>query len=96
MLSIMRARRVVLSGRSHLLLTVPLRADPATARLTPAERDIARALVTGATNALMSAARNTSVNTVANQVRAVFEKLSVGSRTELIARYGDVDFGGGR
>ncbi|MBX3203555.1 MAG: hypothetical protein KF764_00740 [Labilithrix sp.] len=61
--------------------------------LTAAERAVARALITGASNELVSAARNTSVRTVANQVRGVFDKLSVGSRADLIARFGDVDMG---
>jgi DNA-binding NarL/FixJ family response regulator len=88
-----QARRVLVDGQAHVLLTVPRREDPAIGRLSEAERAIARALVTGASNALVSAARQTSLRTVANQVRAVFQKLAVGSRAELIAQFGDVDWG---
>ncbi len=52
-------------------------------RLSPAEREVASALVEGKTNAAIARARGTSANTVANQIRSIFDKLGVGSRTEL-------------
>jgi DNA-binding NarL/FixJ family response regulator len=58
--------------------------DAALDRLSPAERAIAAALVEGKTNAAIARARGTSAHTVANQIRSIFERLGVGSRTELV------------
>jgi DNA-binding NarL/FixJ family response regulator len=52
--------------------------------LTAAEREIARLLLRGATNIEMARARQTSPNTIAKQLRALFTKLDVTSRTELV------------
>lgn len=54
--------------------------------LTAAEREVAEAVVRGHSNAEIARARGTSVRTVANQMRTLFEKLGVGSRGELRAR----------
>jgi DNA-binding NarL/FixJ family response regulator len=54
-------------------------------KLSASERDIAAALVRGDSNAEIARARGTSTNTVANQIRAMFEKLGVGSRAQLVA-----------
>lgn len=83
---------MLVHGKPYILFSIPLRRDDAVAKLTPAEKVIALALVTGASDMLISAARKTSVRTVSNQVRSIFEKLAVGSRAGLIARFGDVDW----
>ncbi len=57
--------------------------EAAVAGLSAAEREIAHAIVAGRTNAAIARGRGTSPNTVANQVRRLFEKLGVGSRMEL-------------
>ena len=56
--------------------------------LTPAEREVVSLLLTGASNAAIAKARRVSVRTIANQVASALKKLKVGSRTELIARFG--------
>lgn len=53
--------------------------------LTAAERDVALSLLQGATNRAIAERRNTSENTVANQVKAIFGKLGVSDRAELAA-----------
>ncbi len=57
-----------------------------TRHLTASERAVLRQLVVGSTNRHIAQQRNTSVCTVANQVRAIFTKLNVHSRSELAAR----------
>jgi DNA-binding NarL/FixJ family response regulator len=52
-------------------------------RLTPAERDVVRAAVSGKTNLEIARARRTSPNTVADQLAHVYRKLNVGSRWAL-------------
>lgn len=56
--------------------------------LTPAERAVFDLLLQGASNAAIARARTASVRTIANQVAAIFDKLGVGSRYEVIARFG--------
>ena len=56
--------------------------------LTKAEREVALQLLRGRSNGAIARARNTSPHTVANQLRAIYGKLGVGSRRELSARYG--------
>jgi DNA-binding NarL/FixJ family response regulator len=55
--------------------------------LTPAEADIAGALVQGKSNRRIAAERGRSVHTIVNQVSAIFRKLGVRSRAELVARF---------
>ena len=56
----------------------------ALASLSPAEREIVAGVLAGKSNEQIAALRRTSVNTVANQIRGVFEKLDVGSRAQLV------------
>jgi DNA-binding NarL/FixJ family response regulator len=56
--------------------------------LTPAEREIVPLLLEGYTNRQIALARGSSERTVANQVRAIFDKLGVGSRRELLRYIG--------
>jgi len=53
------------------------------AQLTSAEREVATALLQGATLADIALKRHTSERTVANQVQAIYRKLGVGSRLAL-------------
>lgn len=71
-----------MDGQDYLVLR--FRAPDARASpLTSAEEQVARAVMAGATNAEIAAARGRSVNTVAKQVASVFRKLGVRSRIEL-------------
>jgi DNA-binding NarL/FixJ family response regulator len=54
--------------------------------LSTTERAIAKLVISGATNAVIARSRGTSASTVANQIRAIFEKLDVGSRAQLVRR----------
>jgi DNA-binding CsgD family transcriptional regulator len=56
------------------------------ADLTPAERDVVELVASGCTNREIAKRRGSSVHTVANQLAAIYGKLSVSSRHELIAR----------
>lgn len=67
-------------------LVVAARVDALdTTQFTDAERDVLTMLVEGASNADIARRRGRSVKTIANQVRAVYQKVGVGSRRELWA-----------
>jgi len=59
---------------------------PVPATLSPAEADVVRAIIRGATNEQIAVERSRSIRTVANQVASAFRKLGVGSRGELYRR----------
>lgn len=60
--------------------------DPALEeQLSPAEREVARMVIQGLSNAAIATRRGTSVRTVANQVAAILRKLNVDSRRSLMA-----------
>jgi DNA-binding NarL/FixJ family response regulator len=75
--------RVSLAGEPLALGSYPVFAADALSRLTDAEREIAIALLRGDTNAEIARRRGSAVRTVANQVRAIFDKFDVHSRAEL-------------
>lgn len=78
---------VELGGVTMLLIDLPapsLEGD-AFADLTEAERDVARLVAKGMSNAAIAEARGTHVRTVANQLASLFRKLGVASRAELRA-----------
>lgn len=54
--------------------------------LTETEREVVLEIMRGESNATIAHARRTSVNTVANQIAAIFGKLAVNSRAELTAK----------
>ena len=54
--------------------------------LTLAEREVTLLVLDGLTNAEIGAQRHSSPRTVANQIAAVFRKLSIHGRLELIRR----------
>ncbi len=56
---------------------------PAFSALTAAEKDVALLLLQGATNANIASRRKCTYNTVANQVKSIYAKLGVCTRTEL-------------
>jgi DNA-binding NarL/FixJ family response regulator len=55
-------------------------------RLSSAEQTVLRLIVEGLSNAEIGARRHTSTGTVANQAGAIFRKLQVSGRGELLAR----------
>jgi DNA-binding CsgD family transcriptional regulator len=56
------------------------------ANLTAAEREVAGFILRGRSNGEIASARRTSARTVANQIAAIFRKVGVSSRAELVAR----------
>lgn len=54
--------------------------------LSEAERDIARRVFEGATNQQIAAARRVNVKTVGKQLEAIYRKLGVSCRAELVLR----------
>lgn len=68
-----------------LSIRLDVESIPLSSELTTAERDVARALLRGHSNAKIAADRRRSLRTVANQVAVVFRKLGVRSRGELFA-----------
>jgi DNA-binding NarL/FixJ family response regulator len=71
------ARQTLLLSRVDL--TLP-------ASLAPAELEVCRLLLEGRSHRQISLARRTALRTVANQLAAVFTKLRVSGRMELVAR----------
>jgi len=69
-------------GRRFAALVVDMDEELPTP-LTRAEREVARLVREGHSNAQIAAARKTSVHTVANQIAAIMRKLGVGSRVEI-------------
>jgi DNA-binding CsgD family transcriptional regulator len=80
------AKRMVLDGGEHIVLSFPLDAPEVPSSLTKAERAVAVLVLEGRSDAEIAALRGVSKRTVANQVASVFRKLDVRSRVELAAR----------
>jgi len=53
-------------------------------RLTPIEREVAAQVAAGLSSQVIAAQRGRSVRTVENQIAAIFGKLRVGSRAQLV------------
>jgi DNA-binding NarL/FixJ family response regulator len=77
---------IIVGGETLAILSFPVASAADRVELTPAERAIADALLRGESNAEIARHRRTSPRTVANQVAALFQKLGVSSRRELVAR----------
>lgn len=73
------------AGARYVYVRAPIDEDGAVAPLTRAEREIASLVVKGLSNASIARARAVSARTVANQLAAIYRKLRVGSRVELVA-----------
>jgi DNA-binding NarL/FixJ family response regulator len=76
-----------IDGREAYLLRIDLQ-HGLVDTLTPAELEVAGLLLHGYSNREIAGLRGTALNTVANQVRAVYHKLGVHSRSELAAVIG--------
>ena len=74
-------------GATYVVISVPFLKQSFPDVLTATELRIAEMLVRGLSNKEIAAERGTSDRTVANQVRAVFTKCDVASRSELIQKY---------
>lgn len=72
----------------YAVIAIPLDGASPLAALSPTEMAIALDIFSGRSNADIAKARGRSVRTIANQTRSVFQKLGVGSRSELVALFG--------
>jgi DNA-binding CsgD family transcriptional regulator len=78
------AYQLEIDGDSYALLDVPLRKLAPPAGLTGAEREVVLGVLSDKSNAEIAQSRRVSVNTIANQLRAVYQKLGVSGRSELL------------
>lgn len=73
-----------------VLQYAPSSRHPFLAALSDAEHSVAIFLIAGLSNAEIASVRGSSVRTVTTQVQAVYRRLGVGSRAELVARVTNV------
>ncbi len=86
-----RLAEVSIQGEDLLVGDYPLINEDRVKILTEAERAILIDLVAGSTNSDIAKRRNTSGYTVANQIKAIFQKFHVSSRSELAAQLQSVE-----
>ena len=74
-----------------MLVSVPIAPEggiPELGALTQAEKAVIELALSGLSNAAIARRRRCSPRTVANQLAAAYQKLRVGSRRELAAKFG--------
>lgn len=76
---------VTIGGVRGLVIDLPLDRAELPECLTEAERDVVTLLLEGRSNQEIATMRGRSYRTIANQLAAIYRKLGVASRTELIA-----------
>jgi DNA-binding NarL/FixJ family response regulator len=76
-----------LADEDYIVLSYPHAALSAPAVLTSTEQVIFSALLRGQSNQDIATSRGRALRTVANQVAAIFQKLGVGSRAELVTKF---------
>ncbi len=81
----LHASRFEVGSDEYVILSYPARATELPATLTTTELEIYQAILAGHSNASIAKERGRSLRTVANQVAAIFAKLGVSSRAELVA-----------
>jgi DNA-binding CsgD family transcriptional regulator len=72
-------------SEDYTLFELPFRRLEPPPCLTHAEREVVRGVFNGMSNAEIAQLRHTSINTVANQLRATYVKLGISGRSQLIA-----------
>lgn len=85
----LEAAMLDVGGDEYLLLTFPAEGSDFS-NLTESEREVATELLRGRSDREIARIRGTKVGTVANQVRSLFRKLAIRSRSEL-ARSGSTN-----
>jgi DNA-binding NarL/FixJ family response regulator len=75
-----------LGGEELVVVSFPIESAAHLARLTPAERDVARAVARGLSNEQVARERGCRARTVACQLASIYRKLGISSRTELAIR----------
>ncbi|HEU4429420.1 MAG TPA: LuxR C-terminal-related transcriptional regulator, partial [Myxococcota bacterium] len=81
-----RFAELELGGETLAFASAALIDESRLAPLTAAEREVALALVRGATNREIASERGCSERTIANQAQSLYRKLGVSSRSELAAK----------
>lgn len=81
-----RLSRFEVGEDRFIVLSVPITARPQLSGLSSAEHEVLDLLVEGLSNAQIARRRRVAVRTVANQIAAIFRKVGVHSRVELIAQ----------
>ena len=82
----LRGWELEVDGHVFVLFEWEATAPAEPAQLTLAERDVLRGILRGESNATIAERRGTKTGTVANQVAALFRRLGVRSRAELLGR----------
>lgn len=77
------ALRFNVSGEEYVVFEMPTSTVDLPDELSKAEKAVARAAIAGKSNAQIASERETSLRTVANQLRSVYAKLGVSSRLAL-------------
>lgn len=86
----LRASIIEADGGPLVVLSHPIHA-PGPSGLSAAEREVRELLVRGQSYAQIAELRQTSVHTVRKQVHALYAKLGVSSRRELVAAGGSYE-----
>ena len=76
---------VSVGGLRGLIIELPCEPDDLPACLTEVERAVVTLVLEGCSNQEIANVRRTRYRTVANQLHAIYQKLGVASRTELVA-----------
>ncbi|HWZ90380.1 MAG TPA: helix-turn-helix transcriptional regulator [Polyangiaceae bacterium] len=76
-----------MAGEDYVVLSYPHAGFSAPAALTTTEQAVFTALLDGQSNQQIATSRGRALRTVANQVAAIFQKLGVSSRAELVAKF---------
>lgn len=87
-------KSLTIGGVRAVLIEVPVDGLDLPDTLTSSEREVVQLVAQGLSNEEIAAARGRSARTVANQLAAVYRKLGVFSRTELLARLTGSDLAG--
>jgi DNA-binding NarL/FixJ family response regulator len=66
-----------------VVLSIPIEAGASLEKLTPAEREVARAVLRGLSNDEVATLRGCRPRTIACQLASIYRKLKVSSRSEL-------------
>lgn len=83
-----RGARFQHDGAEFIVLSLPTTPPPLPEGLTPSEEAVMRLVLEGVSSSEIARRRDSSPRTVDNHLRSIFRKLKVGSRRELVARFG--------
>jgi DNA-binding CsgD family transcriptional regulator len=82
----LQAHTFDVEGDEYVVFAFPVPSPCPPAGLTQAESEVVSGVLRGQSNADIAVARGTSRNTVANQLQAIYRKLGVSGRAQLMRR----------